>query len=93
MAKAPVWATLGRLEKRERNRNIEWKKIEKNVRVPKKIGKKYEGTKNKIGDKSAIPKKVQNLQYPKKCNVSIKLQWFQKYQKILRKFQIYEKKL
>ena len=27
----------------------------------KKIGKKCEGTKNKIGDKSAIPKKVQIL--------------------------------
>ena len=59
MAKALVWATLGRLEKRERNRNIEWKKIEKNVRVPKKIGnfflrkfqiyeKKSGGTKKKL---------------------------------------------
>ena len=68
MAKAPVWATLGRLEKRERNRNIEWQKFEKNVRVPKTIGKKYEGTKKQNwrqicntqkSAKSAIPKKVQ----------------------------------
>ena len=89
MAKAPVWATLGRLEKRQRNRNIKnsrfyEKKLEKksggkipdfmkknwrkNLGVPKKKlenfrfdknWKKCGGTKNKIGDKSAIPKKMQ----------------------------------
>ena len=88
MAKAPVWATLGRLEKRQRNRNIKnsrfyEKKLEKKSggKIPEKIGekiwvyqkkklenfrfdknwKKCGGTKNKIGDKSAIPKKMQIL--------------------------------
>ena len=71
MAKAPVWATLGRLEKRQRNRNIKnsrfyEKKLEKKSggKIPdfmKKIGEKIWGYQKKKIRKFQIWQKLEKM--------------------------------
>ena len=68
MAKAPVWATLGRLEKKTKKSNIKFtvmgyqKTIEKIPDFMKKIGKKSEGTKTNPRKFQIVWKKLE-----KKC--------------------------